>query len=211
MGIHDLWLFVVAGFLLNVTPGPDMALVIAKSTQSGTRAGMAAALGIGAGTFVHIAAAAVGISAVIMASSAAFTAIKWLGALYLVYIGLQMIRGSFAPVPGQSSTAAPEGAEFGAVFLQGFLTNAFNPKVAAFFMAFLPQFIDVDASSKVLAFVVLGLLFDVTGTAWNLGVAWAAGRLGAMPGFGTAKAWLERAMGVLFVGVGVKLALAERG
>jgi threonine/homoserine/homoserine lactone efflux protein len=84
MGVHDVWLFIVAGLLLNITPGPDMALVIARSTQQGTRAGVAAALGIGAGVFVHIAAAAIGISTIIVASARAFTALKWIGALYLV-------------------------------------------------------------------------------------------------------------------------------
>lgn len=211
MGIHDIWLFVLAGLLLNVTPGPDMALVIARSTQVGSRAGMAAALGIGAGTFVHIAAAAVGISAVIMASATAFGLIKWLGAMYLVYIGLQIVRGTFsgatAPEP---ALVAPLRTGFWVVFLQGFLTNAFNPKVAVFFLAFLPQFIDADAPSKVQAFVVLGLLFAVTGTAWNLAVARLAGQLGAQPAFGRVKVWLERGIGVLFVGAGCKIALAER-
>lgn len=210
MGIHDLWLFVLAGLLLNLTPGPDMALVVTRSTRSGTRAGLAAALGIGAGTFVHITAAAVGISAIVMASGAAFAAIKWIGALYLIFVGLQMIRGSFSVPSGAGRSDTAEAADFGPVFLQGFLTNVFNPKVAAFFLAFLPQFIDANAPSKVLAFVLLGSIFCATGTAWNLAVAWMAGRLGAMPVFARAKSWLECVMGVMFIGVGAKLALAER-
>lgn len=210
MGVHDLWLFVVAGVLLNLTPGPDMALVIARSTQSGPRAGVAAALGIGAGTLVHIAAAAIGISAVIMASATAFTVIKWLGALYLLYIGAQMIRHSLSSQPADVVASGRNASNLVDAFLQGFLTNVFNPKVAVFFLAFLPQFIDTDAPSKAQAFVVLGLIFNLTGTAWNLAVAVIAGRLGALPAFGHVRAWLERGMGALFVGVGIKLALAER-
>ena len=91
MGIHDFWLFLAAGLLLNVTPGPDLALIIARSAQHGTRAGIAAALGVGAGAFVHISAAAIGIAALIVASAYAFTVLKWIGAIYLVYVGL--VRG----------------------------------------------------------------------------------------------------------------------
>jgi threonine/homoserine/homoserine lactone efflux protein len=98
----------------------------------------------------------------------------------------------------------------GQVFLQGVLTNALNPKVAVFFLAFLPQFVDADAPSKVAAFIVLGLLFDAVGTAWNLAVAWAAGVFAASSAYGRLAAWLERAIGALFVAVGIRLALAER-
>jgi threonine/homoserine/homoserine lactone efflux protein len=96
------------------------------------------------------------------------------------------------------------------IFVQGFLTNALNPMVAMFFLAFLPQFIYADTPSKVAAFVTLGLLFDATGTVWNLGVAWFTGKLGASKGYGRLRAWLDRTSGAVFVGVGVKLALAER-
>src|SRR5438105_3162520 len=95
MGIHDLWLFVVTGLLLNITPGPDMALIVARSTQQGTRAGVVAALGVGVGAFIHISAAAIGISAIIVASAWAFTVLKWIGALYLIYVGIAMVRTSF--------------------------------------------------------------------------------------------------------------------
>src|SRR5262249_5333677 len=210
MGIHDLWLFVIAGLVLNVTPGPDMALIMARSTRYGTRAGMAAALGIGAGTFVHIAAAAIGMSAIILASALAFTLLKWMGALYLIYIGLRMLLRT--PAPGDAEDVQRPGgvANLRSVFWQGFLTNVLNPKVAIFFLAFLPQFIDANAPSKVLAFVVLGLWFDVTGTIWNLMVAWSSGRLLASKGFRGAARLLERSLGALFVVVGVRLALAER-
>jgi threonine/homoserine/homoserine lactone efflux protein len=213
MGIHDLWLFLLAGVLLNITPGPDMALVIARSTQYGVRAGMAAAIGIGAGAFIHIAAAAIGISALVLASATAFTILKWAGAIYLVYLGVQMLRSSFARsrAAGAVEAAAPlPPSGLGQVFLQGVLTNALNPKVAVFFLAFLPQFVDADAPSKVAAFIVLGLLFDAVGTAWNLAVAWAAGVFAASSAYGRLAAWLERAIGALFVAVGIRLALAER-
>jgi threonine/homoserine/homoserine lactone efflux protein len=210
LDIHDLWLFIAGGILLNITPGPDMALVIARSTQHGTRAGVAAALGIGAGAFVHIAAAAIGVSAVLATSAWAFTTLKWAGALYLLYVGFRLIWDSFGASPQKKAPDRTPATTLRAIFVQGFLTNVLNPKVAVFFMAFLPQFIDADSPSKVLAFVTLGLLFDLTGTTWNLAVAWMAGRAGALSAFGRITAWLERLVGALLVGVGVRLALAER-
>lgn len=208
MGIHDLGLFVAAGILLNITPGPDIALIVACSTRHGTRAGMAAALGVGAGAFVHIAATAVGLSALVLASATAFTALKWVGALYLVYIGLRMVWGARG---GEVVTAAGEGEPRGRTFFaQGFLTNALNPKVAMFFLAFLPQFIDANAPSKAMALAALGLIFNVNGTIINLIVAAAAGRAGASPGFARTRVWIERAIGALFVGFGMRLVLAER-
>lgn len=207
-GIHDFWLFVLAGFLLNVTPGPDMALVMGRSLRDGARAGAVAALGIGAGAFVHIGAAAIGLSLLIASSALAFTVIKWAGAAYLIVTGLMMLAAS--PAHARPGEAALPAASLGTVFLQGFLTNVLNPKVALFFLAFLPQFIDQDAASKALAFVVLGLAFNVTGTAWNLTVAWAAGHLARLPAFVAVRSWLDRLLGCLFIGLGVRLALAER-
>jgi threonine/homoserine/homoserine lactone efflux protein len=210
MGIHDLWLFLLAGALLNITPGPDMAFIVARSTQYGPRAGIAAALGIGVGTFVHITAAAVGISALILASAWAFTLVKWVGAAYLVYIGLQTLWASFKPVASVAQPTAASSASLRQIFFQGVLPNAMNPKVAIFFLAFLPQFVAADAPSKAAAFVTLGLIFDAVGTVWNIAVACAAGWLATRAPSQRLKLWLERGIGALFVGVGVKLALTNR-
>src|SRR5689334_7862865 len=141
MGIHDLWLFLLAGVLLNITPGQDMALIIARSTQYGTRAGVLAALGVGAGAFVHIAAAAIGISTLIVASALAFAVLKWMGAAYLAYLGVQMLRSSLKPETPAAMPQPPTSDRLRQVFLQGVLSNALNPKVAVFFLAFLPQFV----------------------------------------------------------------------
>src|SRR5262249_39716258 len=111
----------------------------------------------------------------------------------------------------RAAAPAPPPASLRRVFAQGFLTNVLNPKVALFFLAFLPQFIDADAPHKALAFVLLGAIFDFNGTLWNLLVAWTASGLGRrLPAGGGAAAWLNRALGVVFVGLGVRLALAER-
>jgi threonine/homoserine/homoserine lactone efflux protein len=206
-GIHDLWLFVVSGLLLNITPGPDTLYIIGRSTTQGARAGVYAALGIGVGTLVHICAAALGLSALLAASAAAFTAVKLIGAAYLLYVGIGLIRSSGARDAAQP--LAP--ASLRSVFLQGFLTNVLNPKVALFFLAFLPQFVAVDAASKPLAFVFLGVLFNVTGTIWNLSVAWTSARISSrLTPSAQVRRWFNRCVGGLFVFVGLRLAFSPR-
>jgi threonine/homoserine/homoserine lactone efflux protein len=208
-GTHDLALFVISGVLLNITPGPDMLYVVARSSGQGVRAGAAAALGIAAGCVVHIMAAAFGLSAVIAASATAFTVLKVLGAAYLVYVGVSLLatsRPSLAAMPATDHGPA----RLRAVFVQGFLTNALNPKVALFFLALLPQFIDADAPSKPLAFLFLGAIFNLNGTLWNLLVAWSAAHLGA--GFHRTRpaVWLNRCIGGVFVYLGIRIAFAKQ-
>jgi len=209
LGIHDFWILVLAGLLLNITPGPDVAYIVARSTQLGWRGGATAALAIAAGCFVHIAAATIGVSAVIATSALAFAVLKWIGALYLIYVGARML---FAGAQGSAASdqTGPPSAALGTVFWQGFLTNALNPKVAMFFLAFLPQFIDADAPSAALAFAALGLVFNLNGTLWNLMVAWFASRLAGIPAFGRARIWVQRAIGGTFIALGARLAWTER-
>ena len=206
-GIHDLWLFVLSGLLLNITPGADTLYIVGRATTQGARAGAVAALGIGTGCIVHTLAAALGLSAILATSATAFAIVKWVGAAYLVYLGVTLLLARSA----RASAPAPSPASLGRVFAQGFLTNVLNPKVALFFLAFLPQFIDADAPHKALAFVLLGAIFDVNGTLWNLLVAWTASGLGRkLAAGGGGVTWLNRALGALFVGLGARLALAER-
>lgn len=209
-GIRDLPLFIAAGLLLNVTPGADVALVAARAGSQGFRAGAAAALGIGAGCMLHATAAALGLSALLAGSATAFTLIRWIGAAYLVWLGLSMLRSRGASGPnGPASDGVPVPARFGRVFAQGFLTNALNPKVALFFLAFVPQFIDGGAPHKAQAFLVLGLIFNVNGTLVNLGFAWIVAALRRrLAGGGRLARWLTRGAGALFVALGLKLALA---
>ena len=204
LGTTDLALFVVSGLLLNVTPGPDTLYILGRTAAQGRRAGSVAALGIGAGCLVHILAAAMGLSALLAASATAFTVLKWIGAGYLLYVGVSFL---LAP-PRAAAAAAPlDPAPLFTVFLQGLLTNVLNPKVALFFLAFLPQFIAPDAPSKALAFLFLGFVFNFNGTLWNLFVAWSAARLAAqLRASGSLAAWLARAVGAMFIYFGVKLA-----
>src|SRR6218665_1496160 len=126
LGIHDLPLFVASGLLLNMAPGPDSILIMSRSASQGWRAGPAAALGIGAGTCIHVLGAALGLSALLATSAWAFTVVKYVGAAYLVWIGLAMLLARRAG-PAAAPAAAPPPLPYRKIFLQGFLTNVLNP------------------------------------------------------------------------------------
>lgn len=212
MGIHDIWLFALAALLLAITPGPDMALIVARSGRYGVKGGVATSLGVATGSFVHIFAAAIGISAMLLASATAFNLIKWAGALYLIYMGLTMLLARPSAEPRRDDLEREQKTlGLSQIFLQGALTNILNPKVAMFFLAFLPQFVDADAPSKFQAFLMLGILMNIIGTAWNLIVAWFAARLVATGPVSRGRIWLERSMGAFFLAIGARLALVERG
>ncbi|UYO54742.1 LysE family translocator [Rhodopseudomonas palustris] len=208
LGIHDFWLFVASGLLLNVTPGPDTAYIVGRGLQFGWRGGAAAALGVGTGCLVHVAAAAAGLSALLMASTLAFSVLKWVGAAYLIWLGLRMLLSTpsdFTATAGVAPTLS-----LGSVFRQGMLTNVLNPKVALFFLAFLPQFVAADASNKALAFLVLGLIFVVNGTLYCLALAaFAARAADRLRRSGSVLQWINRGLGALFVALGIRVALAR--
>lgn len=209
LGTHDLWLFVVSGFFLNVTPGPDNLFIAARSLQQGWRAGMVASLGVGCGVFVHVLAAAFGLAALLAASATAFLIVKLVGAAYLLWLGIGLLRAR-AEV-GAHKAPPPSALPAWRIFRQGFMTNALNPKVALFFLAFVPQFISHEAPSKMLAFIFLGAIFDLNSMLWCTLLAWfsakAGSRLRQMQGVSQ---WLNRTVGGLFVLLGIRLALIER-
>src|SRR4029078_3520564 len=152
-GIHDLGLFVVAGLLLNITPGPDMTYIAARAAAGGFRAGGAATLGITAGCVVHTLAAAAGLSVLLATSAAAFSVVKWCGAAYLLYAGIRLVVSGGRPARGAEPNVLLPPAAASRIFREAFVINVLNPKVALFFLAFLPQFIDADAPSQALEFI----------------------------------------------------------
>jgi threonine/homoserine/homoserine lactone efflux protein len=205
--IESFWVFAVTGLLLNLTPGNDMLYVIARSSGQGIRAGIVSALGIGAGCIVHIFAAVIGLSAVIARSAVAFDIIKYAGALYLIYLGIRSISSK----KRSFHLTQAEQLSYPKIFWQGALTNVLNPKVALFFLAFLPQFIDVNADNTSLQIIFLGVWFDVVGTIVNVLVAILFGKLGALlsrsPRF---VQWQERITGIILVALGIKIALSGK-
>jgi len=206
LGIHDFWLFILSGLLLNIAPGPDTAYIVGRSVQIGWRGGAAAVFGISTGCLVHVFAAAAGLSALLMASTAVFTLVKWVGAAYLCFLGIMMLLSR----PPVAATAMHDPVSLRQVFWQGALTNVLNPKVALFFIAFLPQFVAVEAPHKGLAFLLLGVIFIFNSTLWCLGVAAFAARAASrVRQSGRAMAWVNRGIGGLFVFLGARIALLQ--
>lgn len=211
LGIEHIGLFVLSGWLLNLTPGPDVLYIVSSALRSGVRAGIVAALGITAGCFVHIVAAGLGVSALMATSAMAFSVLKWVGAAYLLYVGVRLLL-SKAPDAIKIEAGSADSVKAGglkSLFFRGFWTNALNPKVALFFLAFVPQFITPGATHPAVAFLVLGVLFNLNAIPINIGyavlAAWAAQRTAAIQ---RGMHWLDRLAGALFVGFGIKLALS---
>lgn len=208
--LPHLLAFIAAGWLLNLTPGPDVLYIVTNALRGGVRAGIVAGLGITAGCFVHIGAAAVGVGALMATSAVAFAVLKYVGAAYLLYMGVRMLLARPGPAL-RLNTAVAEAASRGlwSVFRGGFWTNALNPKVALFFLAFVPQFISPDADNKALYFVLLGTLFNINAipinTAWAMVAGWMARRGTVQRGMH----WLDRIAGGLFIGFGLKLAFSD--
>ncbi|MDP9278914.1 MAG: LysE family translocator [Gemmatimonadota bacterium] len=204
---HSLLLFIFAGLALNVTPGPDMLYIIARSSTEGRRAGIVSALGVGAGTLVHIAALALGLAAVLRSVPLAYDTVRLAGAGYLIYLGVRALLRS-----PMSAPVTVERASLSAIFRQGVVTNVLNPKVALFFLAFLPQFVDPSRGAPAVQIAVLGLIFDLNGTLVNIGVAVSAHSVASLVlGEQSRNARIMgRATGVLFIGLGARVALMRK-
>lgn len=206
-GTQHLALFVVSGILLNLTPGQDTLYIVGRSVSQGRRAGLLSVLGIVSGSVIHTLAAAFGLSAILATSAQAFAVVKLVGAAYLVYLGAKMLLERSTGV-GTASEFAPEGPW--AVYRAGLFTNVLNPKVALFFLAFLPQFVTPTAESRVLSFLFLGGVFIFNGTLWCLVLVWGASavsrRFREQPSSGLL---LKRATGAIFVGLGARLAVSK--
>lgn len=214
LGITGFAFFLVAVFLLNVTPGPDTAYIVGRSVAQGRGAGIVSALGISAGCIVHTLACAFGLTAILAASATAFTVIKIAGAIYLIYLGVRLVFAKHDDADAAREKQASEKAapkSLGQLFAQGFVTNVLNPKVVLFFVSFFPQFVAADSQHKTLAFLTLGIVFIVMSTVWNSFVAWIAGSVTErFAGKSGVKKWLDRGVGSAFVGLGIKLATASR-
>lgn len=207
-GIHDLSLFILSGLLLNMAPGPDSLLIVSRSAAQGWRSGSAAALGIGSGTLVHIFAAALGLSTILATSAMAFMIVKYIGAAYLLYMGCKL---AFSRATAPTINTPVQELAYKTVFLQGFFCNLLNPKVAVFFLAFVPQFISNDSPSKALAFILLGCIFNANGMLWCHFLAISSAKIShRIQISNTFASWINRTIGAIFISFGIKLALYSR-
>ena len=207
-GSSSLLLFVSAAVVLLVIPGPAVLYVTSRSIGQGRSAGFVSALGIGVGTLVHAAAAAVGLSALLMSSAIAFSAVKYLGAAYLIYLGKQKLRREESLELSQDASRA----KLSRVFGQGIIVNILNPKTALFFFAFLPQFVDASRGSVALQILVLGTLFAVMGitsdSLWALFAGSVALRLNRNSHWNRTQRYVS---GGMLISLGVATALAGTG
>lgn len=206
MSLHSYLLFVLAAFALILIPGPDMMYMLGRCLAQGRRAGILSAVGFNLGGYVHLAAAILGLSAILAASATAFTAVKWIGAGYLVYLGLSTLGSSEGALAIASEPAAARRGR--TILFQAFLSDVLNPKVALFFLALLPQFVDRDASHPTLQILLLGVTLNVIALPVNIGIACCASRITqGLRRDGSVIPWLRRALGVFFIALGLRIAV----
>lgn len=207
-GISSFGLFCLTVLLLNATPGPDTAYIVGRSVAQGRTAGLMSALGITAGCLVHGTFSAFGLTALLAASASAFLVIKLAGGAYLIYLGLRMLltKPEHAAKRCNAGDVRPQRT----IFLQALMTNVLNPKVILFFLSFFPLFVKHDSPHKILAFLILGIVFALMSLCWNSGTALLAGTLTRHASNNPQiKQWLERTVGAAFIALGVKLALTK--
>jgi len=201
----SLALFVGAALLLLVVPGPAVLYVVTQSVSQGRRAGLASVAGITTGTFVHVVAATIGLSALLASSALAFNVVKYLGAAYLIIVGIRRLAGW----EGAEDAYLPRSRSLGRLYRQGIVVNVLNPKTALFFLAFLPQFVDSSRGSPWLQILLLGLLFAVLGAMSDGVWALVAGTLGERLRRSTRFPRIQRYVsGSVFVGLGAVAALS---
>ncbi len=205
--LATLLLFAITALSVNVTPGPDMLYVIARSIGQGRQAGIVSALGLTIGYMVYTVLAASGLAALLMSSPAAFNAVKAVGAAYLVYLGVQTMRQTPPTTPDSDLPAAANASLWG-IFRQGALTSTLNPSIAIFFLAFLPQFVDPSRGTPMTQIIVLGLVFNTTATATHTTIALLTGTAGnwLRRREGAAK-WQRRFSGLLLILLGARVFL----
>ena len=205
-----LWAFLGIAVLVILTPGPDTVMVTKNALIHGRRAALGTSLGVNTGLTIWTITAAVGVAAVVRASEVAFTTLKLIGAVYLIWLGVQAFRAAHERA-GIDTTAARHGppAGLGVGFRQGLFSNLANPKIAVFFTSLLPQFIDAH-HPVVLPFLLLGGLFVLLTVVWLSGYALMAVEFGSVLGRPSVKAALDRLTGVVLIGLGIRLAFERR-
>lgn len=208
MEIHQFWVFATAVFLLNITPGNDFIYIASRSITYGKKAGIISGLGISLGLIVHIIASVLGLSVILAESSIAFNIVKYIGAAYLIYLGIKTLWDRTNNIGNMNGDEVPSNKK---LLRQGFITNVFNPKVALFFLSFLPQFVNPSKGNVSLQLLTLGLWFVISGTAVSILIALTFSTmkniLMRFPGFWK---WQKKITGVVLIGLGLKIALSDR-
>lgn len=204
--VNNFWIFLSASFLLWITPGPDTIYILARTASQGRLAGMLSVLGISTGALAHTVFAAAGLSAILASSALGFTVVKFIGAAYLIFLGIQALRSGqkLSSLSGLSVQSRSQ------IFRQGFLTNLLNPKIAMFFLAFLPQFVAPNSNNSIGAFLFLGGMFVIGGTLWCLLlVGFATGFTKAVRTNTRLSGTVGKVTGIVYIGLGLNLLRAK--
>jgi threonine/homoserine/homoserine lactone efflux protein len=206
--LHSYLLFAGASVVLAIVPGPDMIYMLGRCVAQGRKAGLMAAIGFNLGGYAHLTAAILGLSAVIATSVVAFTVVKWLGAGYLIYLGINTLRGRSRPVNlDRQKVAGPRATT---ILWQAFLSDVLNLKVAMFFLALLPQFVDAQGPHPTLQILFLGVTINVIALACNIVVVTlSASVTTSLRRNASASAWLQKALGATFLTLGLRLAVEK--
>jgi threonine/homoserine/homoserine lactone efflux protein len=207
ISLHNYLLFVLAAVALILVPGPDMLYMLGRCVAQGRRAGILSAIGFNLGGYVHITAAVLGLSAILAASATAFTVVKWVGAAYLVYLGISTLWRKQGPLTVEAVAGGVRGRT---ILWQAFLSDVLNPKVALFFLALLPQFVDKDAPHPALQILLLGLTVSVIALPTNILIVCCADRItGSFRRNASVSLWLRKGLGVLFIALGLRIAVEK--
>jgi RhtB (resistance to homoserine/threonine) family protein len=208
-GIDHYFAFLLSGIILNLTPGTDTIYILSRSISQGRNAGVASVLGIGTGTLIHTTCAAFGLSIILAKSAILFNVIKYLGVAYLIYLGIRMISQKESIF--ENRQLPNDFVSFRNIYCQGVLTNVLNPKVALFFISFLPQFIDTSIAHGPVPFLILGITFFITGTIWCLVLAFSASMIThQLRTHSAVSKIMQKCCGGLFIGLGLKLVLDRK-
>ncbi len=211
--ITSLWLFIVAVFLLSVTPGPDLAYVVGQSVANGRRAGVISAAGVALGSCTHALASVAGLTALIAASPTLFNVVKLAGALYLIYLGIRFILGTFGKEQAddpEQPRIRPE-ASLRSLLTRGLITTLTNPKVLLFFVSFFPQFVVPGGEHQVESFLLLGVAYTLVAFLTDATFALLAGSaMGVVSGNRRLQKLMDRIVGTAFIGLGIRLSLTQR-
>jgi RhtB (resistance to homoserine/threonine) family protein len=208
-GIIHFETFLITGILLNITPGNDTIFILTRSIGQGKKAGIISVLGIGTGSIIHTILAAFGLSIIVAKSLLLFNIIKYAGAAYLLYMGYKMLTDN--SLLNTEAKAFDSAIDYGKIYRDAIITNVLNPKVALFFISFLPQFIDSDVKNTVLPFLTLGITFVITGTIWCFLLAiFASSIFGRLKNNTHVSIYINKICGLAFIGLGIKVALTDR-
>ncbi|TKJ92094.1 homoserine lactone transporter [Paenibacillus sp. CFBP13512] len=206
-GIEHYWIFILSSILLNITPGSDTIYILSRSIFQGKKAGIMSVYGIVSGSLVHTLLAGLGLSLILMQSALAFNIVKWIGAAYLIWLGVRSIMARHEDKPSMQAVESQSNRK---VYLQGMMTNVLNPKVALFYLAFIPQFVSPEQTYGAVPFILLGLTFSTTGILWCMLLVLFSSKMAKRLQSSRISTYMNKITGSIFILLGLNLLRTSR-